>query len=103
MDTATRSTFRGIHLQVMSAQASLAAIDHTLRELLSNGDGQADAPVAVPPKVTAVSDELRSLLGKPTLDEQRKAVFMPKPVPDAIPEAVASGTPSGDTPSVPSD
>lgn len=106
-ETATRAMLRGLHLQVMSAQAQLAALDHSLREMLSDSS---NGTTATPPaKVAAVSEELRSLLGKPTLEEARKNVFMRGAGADAVtdshtdPKPQASGTPSGDTPSVPSD
>lgn len=109
MDPQTRALLRGLHIQFVAVQTQIAAIDHALREALADAEGErapekpakpnADSH-AVPPKVAVTSEELRSLLGKPTLQETRGNVFMRPPqaveVPDTdLQKPTASGTPTG--------
>lgn len=93
MDATTRALLHGAHLQVMGMQASLEALDHSLRTALRNRE--AEAP---PSALVDAAEEIRRSVQGPTMEERRESVFMRgKNRPD-VSETVASGTPNGEAP-----
>lgn len=94
---------RGLHMQVLGMQASLAAVEHSLRvalQLLEESGSPTEAP---PSALSDAAEEIRRAVGGPTMEERRENVFMHRKQVDAatvMPDAHAgaSGTPNGDSP-----
>jgi len=109
MDATTRSVLRGLHLQAIGLQASVAALEHTLRSLVSDEATETETTERPPASVANVSEEIRRAFAGPTAEEQRENVFMRRGQPVLVPPLaesetiVASGTPNGANPSDPND